>query len=538
MAKKRIVVMYGGKADEHSISCISTAGVLRALDVEKFEAIPVGITKTGQWIVDGEDPRGWNMSEGMPIVRKTDTAKDVVLDVALGQDGFFAREADGTLTSLGHVDAVLPVLHGPYGEDGTIQGLFEMMNVPYVGCGVFSSAACMDKHYTKVLLAAAGIPVAPGITLDARDYDAACAFAANGETMLAAVQAAGLRYPLFVKPSRAGSSFGVTKVEREGDAAELAAATHNSGGIVIAQVRGIVSRGSLPPKGVRVHHPMVDYVVVNTDPALHMQSHAAQLRPELSGQLRRPTDSIPPMPLDNRKLIARRGALELRPDCLINLGIGIPSGVGVVANEEGIAQRITLSLESGPQGGVPVEGAGFGSAVNAEAIYTVADTLELYDGGMLDLSFLGAAEVDCHGNVNVSKFGSRCTGPGGFVNISQNTKRVFFTGTFTAGGLKEEVRDGRLVILQEGRSKKFRRQVEQITFSGDYAVKSGQDVTFLTERAVLKLTPDGLMLTEIAPGVELEQDILAQMEFRPLISPELREMDHRIFQAGPMGLTL
>lgn len=224
MAKKRIVVMYGGKADEHSISCISTAGVLRALDVEKFEAIPVGITKTGQWIVDGEDPRGWNMSEGMPIVRKTDTAKDVVLDVALGQDGFFAREADGTLTSLGHVDAVLPVLHGPYGEDGTIQGLFEMMNVPYVGCGVLASAACMDKHYTKVLLAAAGIPVAPGITLDARDYDAACAFAANGETMLAAVQAAGLRYPLFVKPSRAGSSFGVTKVEREGDAAELAAA--------------------------------------------------------------------------------------------------------------------------------------------------------------------------------------------------------------------------------------------------------------------------------------------------------------------------
>ncbi|WP_137656587.1 D-alanine--D-alanine ligase family protein [Bifidobacterium moukalabense] len=224
MANKRIVVMYGGKADEHSISCISTAGVLRALDAEKFEALPIGITKTGQWIVGGEDPRGWNMSEGMPTVRKTDSAKDVVLDVALGRDGFFARETDGTLTSLGHVDAVLPVLHGPYGEDGTIQGLFEMMNVPYVGCGVFASAACMDKHYTKVLLAAAGIPVAPGITLDARDYDAASTFAANGETMLAAVRDAGLRYPLFVKPSRAGSSFGVTKVEHEGDAAELAAA--------------------------------------------------------------------------------------------------------------------------------------------------------------------------------------------------------------------------------------------------------------------------------------------------------------------------
>ena len=224
MAKQRIVVMYGGKADEHSISCISAAGVLRALDTDKFEAIEVGITKNGERIVGGEDPRKWNMSEGLPMVEKTDSSKDVVLDVALGQDGFFAREDDGTLTSLGHVDAVLPVLHGPYGEDGTIQGLFEMMNVPYVGCGVLASAACMDKHYTKVLLAAAGIPVAPGITLDVRDYDAASEFAAEADEMLAAVQQAGLQYPLFVKPSRAGSSFGVTKVEHEGDAAELAAA--------------------------------------------------------------------------------------------------------------------------------------------------------------------------------------------------------------------------------------------------------------------------------------------------------------------------
>ena len=221
MAKQRIVVMYGGKADEHSISCISAAGVLRALDTDKFEAIEVGITKNGEWIVDGEDPRKWNMSEGLPVVEKTDSSKDVVLDVALGQDGFFAREDDGTLTSLGHVDAVLPVLHGPYGEDGTIQGLFEMMNVPYVGCGVLASAACMDKHYTKVLLAAAGIPVAPGITLDVRDYDAASEFAAEADEMLAAVQQAGLQYPLFVKPSRAGSSFGVTKVEQGIDAREI-----------------------------------------------------------------------------------------------------------------------------------------------------------------------------------------------------------------------------------------------------------------------------------------------------------------------------
>lgn len=228
MAKKRIVVMYGGKADEHSISCISAASALRALDTDKFEAIPVGITKDGKWIVNGENPLGWSLDEGLPTVEKTPGAKDLVLEVALGQDGFFAREDDGTLTPFGHVDAVFPVLHGPYGEDGTIQGLFEMMGVPYVGCGVLASAACMDKHYTKVLLAAAGIPVAPGITLDARSFDKASEFKTNADAIMAQVSEAGLQYPLFVKPSRAGSSFGVTKVEHEGDAAELAAAVYEA----------------------------------------------------------------------------------------------------------------------------------------------------------------------------------------------------------------------------------------------------------------------------------------------------------------------
>ncbi len=228
MAKKRIVVMYGGKADEHSISCISAASALRALDTDKFEAIPVGVTKDGKWIVNGENPLGWSLDEGLPTVEKTPGAKDVVLEVALGQDGFFAREDDGTMTPFGHVDAVFPVLHGPYGEDGTIQGLFEMMGVPYVGCGVLASAACMDKHYTKVLLAAAGIPVAPGITLDARSFDKASEFKTDADAIMAQVSEAGLQYPLFVKPSRAGSSFGVTKVEHEGDAAELAAAVYEA----------------------------------------------------------------------------------------------------------------------------------------------------------------------------------------------------------------------------------------------------------------------------------------------------------------------
>ena len=238
MAKKRIVVLYGGKADEHPISCISTAGVLKAMDTERFEPIPVGITKSGQWIVNGEDPRGWDLSgDALPEVKVTAQSRPVLLDVSRGCDGFLV--GGDTVESLGHIDAVLPVLHGPYGEDGTIQGLLEMMNVPYVGCGVLASAACMDKHYTKVLLNAAGIATAPGITLDARSFDASDGFASDAAAIMAEVEAAGLRYPLFVKPSRAGSSFGVTKVEREGDAAELAAAvfeaSHHDWRVLIEQ---------------------------------------------------------------------------------------------------------------------------------------------------------------------------------------------------------------------------------------------------------------------------------------------------------------
>ncbi|NEG69801.1 D-alanine--D-alanine ligase family protein [Bifidobacterium choloepi] len=224
MAKQRVAIFYGGRADEHSISCISTAGVLRALDMERFEPVLIGITKDGQWITDGENPLDWDLAKGLPTVEKTDGSRDVVVDFALGAEGLLARDDDGTLASLGHIDAVLPVLHGPYGEDGTIQGVFEMLGVPYVGCGVLASAACMDKHYTKVLLAAAGIPVSPGITLDAREYVADRHFAEYGDEFVAKVEEAGLQYPLFVKPSRAGSSFGVTKVEHVGDAAELAAA--------------------------------------------------------------------------------------------------------------------------------------------------------------------------------------------------------------------------------------------------------------------------------------------------------------------------
>lgn len=322
-------------------------------------------------------------------------------------------------------------------------------------------------------------------------------------------------------------------------ALQLAAATHASGGKVIVQVKNIVKRGSLNPKAVRIHHSAVDYVVKCEEPEIyHRQGYAAAYRPELTGAITCPTDAIEPMEQGNRKVIARRGAMELKSGVLINLGIGIPSGVGVVANEESFADQLTMSLESGPQGGVPVEGLGFGAAVNAEAIYPVADMFDLYDGGILDMTFLGAAEIDGSGNVNVSRFGTRCTGPGGFVNISQNTKKVYFVGTFTAGGLKEEVKGGKLTILQEGKSKKFKKQVQQITFSGDYARESGQEITFITERAVLKLTEKGIMLTEIAPGVDLQKDILDQMEFEPLIAEDLKLMDAAIFHDETMGFSI
>lgn len=239
MAVKRIVVLYGGKADEHSISCISAANVLRAMDATRFEAVPIGITKEGAWYYGVTDPRDVDTSSNPLPVVSTVGGKPVVLDMTQGRDGFFVRNADGGLDSLGHIDAVLPVLHGAYGEDGTVQGLLEMMGVPYVGCGVLASAASMDKHYTKVLLRQAGIAVTPDVTLDVRGFDAKDGFASHAQDLLQQVEAANLQYPLFVKPSRAGSSFGVTKVEHEGDAEELAAAvfeaSHHDWRILIEQ---------------------------------------------------------------------------------------------------------------------------------------------------------------------------------------------------------------------------------------------------------------------------------------------------------------
>lgn len=307
---------------------------------------------------------------------------------------------------------------------------------------------------------------------------------------------------------------------------DMTAATHNSGGIVIAEVKEIRPAGSLDPRKVRIHSSLVDYVVLS-EKNMYRQGYAAEYRPELCGEKRIPADGLRSLPMNERKIISRRASLELSGDGLVNLGIGIPSGVGSVANEEGIPA--SLSLESGPQGGIPVEGLGFGASVNPDAIYNMSDVFHLYDGGVLDMSFLGAAEIDQFGNINVSRFGDRCTGPGGFINISQNAKKVCFLSTFTSGGLETEFRDGRLHVVYEGKVKKFCKHVQQITFSAEYARKSRQKILYITERAVFELGAKGLVLVEIAPGIDLQRDVLSQMDFVPEISANLHEMDHRIF---------
>lgn len=340
----------------------------------------------------------------------------------------------------------------------------------------------------------------------------------------------------FIRGTTADPSGNIT-MEKESltlDNLAQAMAAKNCNGIVIAQVERIAQQGSLNPREVKVPGILVDCIVV-AEPHNHMQSYACQYSPAFSNEIRIPLESLDPLPLDARKIIARRAAFELPPNGIVNLGVGVPEGVAAIANEEKVTEYITLTAEAGTVGGVLAGGGNFGAGVNVDAIFDQNQMFDFYDGGGLDMACLGMAECDAKGNVNVSRFGTKLIGCGGFINISQNARSMVFAGTFTAGGLKVGVEEGKLHILQEGKARKFVKQVSQVSFSGDYAVQRKQPVYFVTERCVFQRGRKGLVLIEVAPGIDIERDILAHMGFEPTIRDPSR-MDSRIFRDEPMGL--
>jgi propionate CoA-transferase len=325
----------------------------------------------------------------------------------------------------------------------------------------------------------------------------------------------------FIRATTADPDGNLT-MEREAltlESLAIAMAARNSGGIVIAQVERVAEAHSLPARQVKVPGILVDCVVVAEKPEHHWQTFAEPYSPAFAGELRVPAASVAPMHAGKRKIIARRAALELRPNAVVNLGIGMPEGVAAVAAEERVIDLITLTAEPGVIGGIPAGGLNFGAAVNTQAVIDQPYQFDFYDGGGLDIAFLGLAQCDAEGNVNVSKFGPRLAGAGGFINISQNAKRVIFVGSFEADGQAKLV-----------------REVEHRTFSGREAWRRGQSVLYVTDVAVFGLHERGIELLEVAPGLDVERDVVARMGFRPVVERAPQVMERAIFDEAPMGL--
>jgi len=311
-----------------------------------------------------------------------------------------------------------------------------------------------------------------------------------------------------------------------------AQAAYNSGGIVIAQVKRIAQKGTLNPKQIKVPGFLVNAVVVNKK---QWQTCEGEYNPSFSGELKIPINNIKTFNLNERKIIARRAALEITPNLIVNIGFGMPDGIANICLEEGIYNNIKLTIEQGVIGGIPAKGDIFGISYNPESIIDEPYQFDFYHGGGLDVAFLGMAQLDKQGNVNVSKFNNIVIGCGGFIDISQNTKKVVFCGTFITGDKDFQIKDGKIQINREGKCKKLVNNVDQITFSGEFAREHHQKIYYITERAVFILKDKGLELIEIAPGIDLKKDILEQMEFKPIIK-DVKIMDEKIFKPEKMNI--
>jgi acyl CoA:acetate/3-ketoacid CoA transferase len=313
----------------------------------------------------------------------------------------------------------------------------------------------------------------------------------------------------------------------------LAQAAHNSGGTVLVEVKRLVERGAIPAGRVRIPGPLVNHVVVTDHPN---QTPLTVSDPRRTGVTPNAPTLVEELPFDQRKVVARRAAMELHEGDLANLGVGMANGISYVALEEGFLDRFTLTVEQGIFGGLPGAGLDSGTAINPSAIVDMPSQFDLYDGGALDFAGLAFAEIDRHGNVNVAAAGGRPIGPGGFIDISQKARTLVFCGTLRGGDLRTRLDDGRMHIQSEGRYPKFVPEVEYVSFNADRARRLGQRVLYVTERAVFRLTDDGVALTELAPGVDLRRDVLDQMGFEPLMPSPPRLMGSSLFRPGPAGI--